>query len=76
MTATFKRQVHNGIIELPDLFREQFEGEVTITLHKEDESRLTKGEGTGSKMLSLIRNPVRVAGFTPLSREESNERQR
>ena len=68
-TAEFETEIRNGIIEIPLSLRGRFQHRVRVTLIDEvtaysDETILDR----------WIKSPIEVPGFTPLSRDEANER--
>ena len=71
MTAMqFDTEIHEGVLSLPTDARKAFEGRVRVILMKED------AEVGDDFIRELIAAPADVPGFTPLSRDEANERGR
>jgi hypothetical protein len=69
-TITFKTTVQDGIIKIPDEYQQDLGKteivEVTIVSKK-------KTANTGI-IAALIKNPILVENFKPLTREEAHER--
>lgn len=72
-SAAFQEKIQNGMIRLPVEAQSKFDGTVNVLVWQDD-AGVGPAERSKRRMLKLIRNPVRVAGFKPLSREECNER--
>lgn len=66
----FKANINNGLIEIPDEYKQEFEdgNSVKVIILKKQ-----KNSATGI-IARLTSNPVKVKGFTPLTREEAHER--
>lgn len=68
-TAEFETEVRNGIIEIPLSLRGRFQRRVRVTLIEETTASL------GETILERwVKSPIEVPGFSPLSRDEANER--
>ena len=64
----FQAQIKNGTIEIPEAYRSRFKERVRVILLAEEEST------TVTLIDRLLRYPVKVPGFKPLTREEMHER--
>jgi hypothetical protein len=64
----FQAQINNGTIEIPEAYRSRFKKRVRVILLAEEESP------TVTLIDQLLQHPVKVPGFTPLTREEMHER--
>jgi hypothetical protein len=64
----FQAQINNGTIEIPEAYRSRFKERLRVILLAEEESP------TVTLIDQLLRYPVKVPGFTPLTREEMHER--
>jgi hypothetical protein len=64
----FQAQIKNGTIEIPEVYRDRFKERVRVILLAEEASP------SGDLIDQLLQHPLKVAGFTPLSREELYER--
>jgi hypothetical protein len=64
----FQTKVKNGIIEIPEVYRDRFKERVRVILLAEEEST------TLNLIDQLLQHPVKVAGFKPLTREQIYER--
>lgn len=64
----FQAKVKNGAIEIPEEYRSRFKERVRVILLAEEESF------TADFIDQLLRNPLRLAGFKPLTRDEIYER--
>lgn len=65
----FKAKVKNGVIEIPQEYKEQFKSLVrVILLADEPESSVV------NLIDQLLANPLKVNGFRPLTREEAHAR--
>ena len=73
-SASFQQTISDGAIRLPEHVRSKFAGTVNVIVWQENEG--TKQNDPKGGIMRLIRNPVRVKGFRPLSREECHERGR
>lgn len=68
-TAEFEAEVRDGLIEIPPSLRDRFQHRVRVRLIEEspashDETILDR----------WIKSPIEIPGFSPLSRDEANER--
>ena len=64
----FDAQITNGTIEIPAAHRQALQGDVHVVIYPQ----LTpSGE---SKIDELLRAPLQVSGFRPLTREQAHER--
>jgi hypothetical protein len=64
----FQAKVKNGSIEIPEEYRTRFKEHVRVIL-------LAEEGGTAVDFIDhLLQQPIHVAGFKPLSREEIYER--
>ena len=65
----FKAKVKNGVIEIPQEYKEQFKSLVrVILLADEPETSVV------NLIDQLLANPLKVNGFRPLTREEAHAR--
>lgn len=65
----FQTRVTNGSIEIPGEFKDKLAGLVRVIV-------LTKEKAAENDMISqLLVNPIRLADFEPLTREEIYEQQ-
>ena len=66
----FQANINNGLIEIPDEYKQEFENgnSVKVIIMKEQKNSVT------GIIPRLATNPVKVKGFTPLTREEAHER--
>ena len=64
----FDAQVSNGHIEIPSQHRSQLQGTVHVVVFPQPESTGT------DKIDELLRNPIHLPGFRPLTRDEAHER--
>jgi hypothetical protein len=64
----FQAQIKNGTIEIPEVYRDRFKERVRVILLAEEASP------SGDLIDQLLQHPLKVAGFTPLTREELYER--
>ena len=64
----FQAQINNGTIEIPEAYRSRFKERVRVILLAEEESP------TVTLIDQLLQHPIKVPGFTPLTREEMHER--
>jgi hypothetical protein len=64
----FQAQIKNGTIEIPEVYRDRFKERVRVILLAEEASL------AGNLIDQLLQHPRKVAGFTPLTREELYER--
>ena len=64
----FDAQVTNGTIEIPVAHRDALQGEVHVVVYAQP---IHGGE---SKIDELIRHPLQLPGFQPLTRDEAHER--
>ena len=70
MTASFELEAPDGVITLPETIRSSFKGKLRVTV-----STLSADDEAPAKadfIDFLINNPVEA--FTPLTREEANDR--
>lgn len=72
-SAAFQQTIHDGVIRLPENAKSMFDGTINVIVWQTDES-VNAAAPSKPQLMKLIRNPVRVAGFKPLSREECHER--
>lgn len=73
-TAVFQQTIHDGVIRLPKDAQAKFAGTVNVIVWQTDDASTGEASPSKPRLMNLIRNPVRVAGFKPLSREECHER--
>lgn len=66
----FQANINNGVIEIPNEYKQEFEDGNSV---KVIIMRKQKNSSTGI-IARLTSNPVKVKGFTPLTREEAHER--
>ena len=64
----FQAQIKNGTIEIPEVYRDRFKERVRVILLAEEASL------AGNFIDQLLKYPRKVAGFTPITREELYER--
>jgi hypothetical protein len=64
----FRTKVKNGTIEIPEVYRDRFKERVRVILLAEEESVTT------NLIDELLKHPLKVADFKPLTREEIYER--
>ena len=66
----FQANIKNGVIEIPNEYKQEFEdgNRVKVII-----MRKPRNSSTGI-IARLTSNPVKVKGFTPLTREEAHER--
>ena len=65
----FQARIEDGIIRVPDQFRERLAGSVRVILLAEDPAP------EGQDMIGrLLQNPRKVEGFKPLARDAVYER--
>jgi hypothetical protein len=64
----FQTRIKNGTIEIPAMYRDQFKEKVRVILLAEEANLST------DLIAQLLQHPLKVAGFTPLTREERYER--
>ena len=64
----FQAQIKNGTIEIPEVYRDRFKERVRVILLAEEASLAE------NLIDHLLQHPRKVAGFTPLTREELYER--
>ncbi|MDB6120522.1 MAG: hypothetical protein JWO08_4303 [Verrucomicrobiaceae bacterium] len=73
MTASFELEAPDGVITLPETIRSSFKGKLRVTvstLSADDEAPAAPAKADFIDF--LINNPVEP--FTPLTREEANDR--
>jgi hypothetical protein len=64
----FQAKIKDGIIEIPEIYRNRLKGHVRVIL-------LAEEEGTNENLIDqLLQHPLKVAGFMPLPREAIYER--
>lgn len=70
-TITFTSSIKNGVIEIPEEYRQKIGdlGPVEVTIINKKETAKT------GIIAELIENPIIVDEFQPLTREEAHERQ-
>lgn len=66
----FQANIKNGVIEIPDEYKQEFDegNSVKVLIMKKQ-----RNSATGI-IARLTSNPVKVKGFTPLTRDEAHER--
>lgn len=68
-TAEFEAQVKNGMIEIPEKYRDLFGSSVRVTLFS--------GEPELQVPVTILdqwlESPIRISDFQPLSREQAHE---
>lgn len=64
----FDAKVENGIIEIPDEFQKELNGDVhvVVSVRKERQGK--------SYLREIIENPIDIPGFRPLTRDEIYDR--
>jgi len=67
-TLTFKATIKDGIIRIPQKYRNQLPERVTIVVYPAEQHH---GEDAIER---LLRKPLRVSNFKPFSREEIYDR--
>ena len=65
----FQTRIRNGIIEIPEEFRDRFREYVRVILLAEEK------RSTADTIDRLIEDPLRIENFAPLTREEAHERE-
>lgn len=67
----FQANIKDGRIEIPDQFRQEFEQQKNVKV-----ILIKQVEDTQSAifLLNLLKNPICIEGFTPLTRDEIYER--
>lgn len=67
----FQASIKDGVIEIPDQYRQEFEQQknVKVILIKQVENTQVT-----NFLLNLLKNPIFIEGFTPLTRDEIYER--
>ena len=68
-TAEFEAEISNGIIEIPLLLRDRFQHRVRVRLIEE-----TPASSDETILERWVKSPIEIPGFTPMSRDEGNER--
>ncbi|MBU1659860.1 MAG: hypothetical protein KKD28_00115 [Chloroflexi bacterium] len=69
-TVEFHAAVRNGLIEIPDEYKEHIMSRVRVTLLQEEYPEVAHGF-----IGQLLENPLKIDGFQPLTREEMYVRQ-
>jgi hypothetical protein len=64
----FQAKIKEGTIEIPEIYRNRFKERVRVILLAEEAST------TETFIDQLLQHPLKVSGFTPLTREEMYER--
>lgn len=64
----FQTRIKNGTIEIPEAYRDQFQEKVRVILFAEEASLST------DLIEQLLQHPLKVTGFTPLTRESLYKR--
>lgn len=72
MTASFELEAPDGVITLPESIRSSFKGRLLVTVSTVAEDRQDLVQGNENFIDYLIKNPV--APFTPMTRDEANDR--
>ena len=65
----FQARIRNGIIEIPEEFRDRFREYVRVILLAEEK------RSTADAIDRLLEDPLRIENFVPLTREEAHERE-
>jgi hypothetical protein len=65
----FVTKIRDGIIKVPDEYRERFTGAVRVILLPEE-----KTSEDGDIIAELLMRPLVVSDFTPLTREDAHVR--
>lgn len=60
----FQAKIKNGIIEIPEIYRERFREQVRVILLAEE------ALAESDMIEHLLSNPLKIKGFKPLTREE------
>ena len=68
-TAEFETEISDGIIEIPLSLRGRFQHRVRVKLIEE-----TPASSSETILDRWIKSPIEIPSFTPLSRDEANER--
>ena len=67
-TVEFDAHVANGQIEIPAALRNDVQGNVHVIVFPQSGS-------TGNSIIKrLLKNPLHIPGFQPLTRDQANER--
>lgn len=66
-TIEFTATVERGVIEIPEEYRNRLKRSVHVTLRNEE-------EGQEDMIGHLLKHPLKVKDFRPLSREEAHAR--
>lgn len=69
-TAEFEAQVKNGMIEIPEKYRDLFNCSVRVTLSSDEPD----SQSPATILDQWLESPIRVVDFQPLSREQAHER--
>lgn len=68
LSVSFESEIRNGAVEVPEELRKRFVGTVRVTLSQEESA------SEGNYLQHLLKHPLNIPGFTPLTRDEANER--
>ena len=68
-TAEFETEIRDGIIEIPLSLRGRFQHRIRVRLIEDTPASLDE-----TILDRWIKSPIEIPGFTPLSRDEANER--
>jgi len=60
----FQAKIQDGIIEIPEIYRNRFKERVRVILLAEEGSRIA------TFIDQLLQHPLKVSGFKPIAREE------
>ncbi|MFP3896238.1 MAG: hypothetical protein ACLFV5_05305 [Anaerolineales bacterium] len=69
--AEFVTKIREGVIEIPEKYRQYFKDNVKVILLAEEE--VVEG-GKEDMIATLMEHPLHVSDFTPLTREEAHAR--
>ena len=70
----FQARVKDGSIEIPSRYRDRLGRTVRVIILREHSSR-AQGEGKSPNLIDqLLETPLKLKGFTPLSRDEIHAR--
>ena len=69
-SAEFEAEVKNGCIDLPESLRDRFRDRIHVRVSRDD------APATLSLLDRWLASPIRVPGFTPLTREDAHDRRR
>jgi hypothetical protein len=68
ITVQFDSIIVDGRLEIPKQFRGKLDGKVHVVVTQAEEEKTENG------LRALLRNPLHIPDFVPLTRDEANER--